>query len=67
MTDTLTLLTDIIESWPAVEEISDMPRDQLCSYCYGAKLRLMQQSPYSAYDNLYAERLDFVIKSRLLC
>ncbi|KAM5487525.1 hypothetical protein MaudMau93_004610 [Microsporum audouinii] len=54
---------DIIESWPAVEEISDMPRDQLCSYCYGAKLRLMQQSPYSAYDNLYAERLDFVIKS----
>ncbi|KAF3491742.1 uncharacterized protein GIQ15_01259 [Arthroderma uncinatum] len=54
---------DIIESWPTVEEISDMSRDQLCSYCYGAKLKLMQQSPYSAYDNLYAERLKFVIKS----
>ncbi|KAM5467138.1 hypothetical protein MauCBS54593_005760 [Microsporum audouinii] len=48
---------DIIESWPAVDKISDMPQDQLCSYCYGAKLRLMQQSPYSVYDSSYAERL----------
>lgn len=39
-----------------------MPQAQLCSFCLGAKLRLMQSSPYSAYDGLHAERLDFINK-----
>ncbi|KAL1617782.1 hypothetical protein SLS54_007561 [Diplodia seriata] len=36
-----------------------MPKEQLCSYCYGAKLLMMQQSPYSAYDENYADRLQY--------
>jgi hypothetical protein len=53
---------DIIDSWKVVEDINQMPRDQLCSNCYGSKLRLMQQSPYSAYDQIYQQRLDYVNK-----
>jgi len=55
------LMADIIDAWPQVEDISEMPDDHLCSYCYAAKLRTMQQSPYSAYDEVYKERLDYVI------
>lgn len=39
-----------------------MPQAQLCSFCLGAKLRLMQSSPYSAYDQLHAERLEYINK-----
>ncbi|GKT64258.1 lysM domain-containing protein [Colletotrichum tofieldiae] len=53
---------DIIESWEEVEEIEDMPQDELCSYCYGAKLRLMQKSEYSVYDEYYAAMLEYVNK-----
>jgi len=49
-----------LEAFEDVEELSDMPKDQLCSFCYGEKLRLMQQSPYSAYDSLHAERLSYI-------
>ncbi|KAK3302812.1 uncharacterized protein B0T15DRAFT_371689, partial [Chaetomium strumarium] len=38
-----------IEAFPAVEKLEDMPQTQLCSFCFGEKLRLMQRSPYSAY------------------
>ena len=55
---------DVIEAWKEVEEIEDMPRDELCSYCYGAKLRLMQKSQYSAYDEYYADMLEYVNKGR---
>lgn len=41
-----------------------MPKDQLCSFCYGEKLRLMQRSPYSAYDSLHAERLLYINESK---
>lgn len=40
-----------------------MPEEQLCSYCYGTKLRMMQQSPYSVYDELFAEMLGYVNES----
>ncbi|KAK1994860.1 hypothetical protein LX36DRAFT_692917 [Colletotrichum falcatum] len=53
---------DIIESWEEVEEMEDMPQEELCSYCYGAKLRLMQKSEYSAYDEYYAAMLEYVNK-----
>ncbi|KFA54859.1 hypothetical protein S40293_10024 [Stachybotrys chartarum IBT 40293] len=49
-----------MDSFEDVEEISDMPREELCSYCFGARLRMMQSSPYSAYDDMYAYMLEFV-------
>ncbi|KXH50735.1 hypothetical protein CSIM01_01584 [Colletotrichum simmondsii] len=49
-----------IEAFDDVEDLADMPKDQLCSFCYGEKLRLMQRSPYSAYDSLHAERLLYI-------
>ncbi|CCC12069.1 hypothetical protein SMACR_02290 [Sordaria macrospora] len=51
-----------IETFPEVEKIEDMPQAQLCSFCLGAKLQLMQSSPYSAYDQLHAERLEYINK-----
>lgn len=58
----------MIDSWEEVENIEDMPKNELCSYCYGAKLRLMQKSEYSAYDELYAAMLEYVNKGKyLLC
>ncbi|KAL7794273.1 LysM domain protein [Trichoderma ceciliae] len=53
---------DIIDSWEEVENIEDMPESELCSYCYGAKLRLMQTSEYSAYNEDYAAMLEYVNK-----
>lgn len=53
-----------MDSFEEVEEISDMPEDELCSYCHGARLRMMQSSPYSAYDDLYAEMLKYVNQSK---
>ncbi|KAK2042619.1 hypothetical protein LZ31DRAFT_500396 [Colletotrichum somersetense] len=49
-----------IEAFEDVEELADMPETQLCSFCFGEKLRLMQSSPYSAYDSLHAERLSYI-------
>ncbi|KAI0112109.1 hypothetical protein GGR51DRAFT_547171 [Nemania sp. FL0031] len=40
--------------------IEDMPEEQVCSYCYGAKLSLMQSSPYSVYDELHAQQLEYI-------
>ncbi|KAK4214374.1 hypothetical protein QBC37DRAFT_472743 [Rhypophila decipiens] len=51
-----------IEAFPAVDNIEDMPQAQICSFCLGAKLKLMQSSPYSAYDELHAERLQYINK-----
>ncbi|KAL2211281.1 LysM domain protein [Sarocladium strictum] len=58
--DTDDYCNDIIDSWDEYEEMEDMPEDELCSYCFGAKLRMMQASPYSAYDELYASMLEHV-------
>ncbi|KAI5455805.1 LysM domain protein [Mariannaea sp. PMI_226] len=54
---------DIIESWGEFYDTSEMPKADLCSYCYGAKLRMMQQSPYSVYDDLFASDLEYVNKA----
>lgn len=53
-----------MDSFEEVEEIIDMPEDELCSYCYGARLRMMQSSSYSAYDDFYAEILTYVNQSK---
>jgi hypothetical protein len=49
------LLLDIINAINPVDDISKIPLAQLCSYCYLAKLQLMQQSPFSIYDNVTFE------------
>ncbi|KAK1622586.1 LysM domain protein [Colletotrichum phormii] len=49
-----------IEAFDDFEELVDMPKDQLCSFCYGEKLRMMQRSPYSTYDSLRAETLQYI-------
>lgn len=49
-----------------MEDISDFPEEQLCSYCYGAKLSLMQGSAYSAYDEYHAETLAYINESKFL-
>ncbi|KAF2706110.1 carbohydrate-binding module family 50 protein [Pleomassaria siparia CBS 279.74] len=54
---------DIINSWTPVANLEDMPKSQLCSYCYGAKLMLMRSSPYSGYDQPFAVMLDYVNKN----
>jgi hypothetical protein len=54
-----------IEAFPPVERLENMPQSQLCSFCLGEKLRLMQRSPYSAYDALYAETLGYINRSKL--
>jgi hypothetical protein len=58
----LTLLSflAIIDAFEDVDELDDMPQDEVCSYCFGGKLRMMQASPYSGYDELYQEQLLYV-------
>lgn len=58
--------TDIIDAFEDYESLEAMPNAQLCSYCYGAKLRMMQQSPYSAYDELFAQTLETVNKREII-
>ncbi|KAK8043700.1 hypothetical protein PG993_006130 [Apiospora rasikravindrae] len=51
---------DKIEAFEPVDDLADMPRDELCSFCNVEKLRLMQKSPYSAYSSSDAERLSYI-------
>ncbi|KAI0383271.1 hypothetical protein F5Y04DRAFT_278977 [Hypomontagnella monticulosa] len=51
---------DIMASWNVTGDIASMPVEQVCSYCLGAKLSMMQSSPYSAYGELYAEQLIYI-------
>ncbi|KFY18020.1 hypothetical protein V492_00207 [Pseudogymnoascus sp. VKM F-4246] len=48
----------IIDGLDEYDELEDIPKTDLCSYCYGAKLSLMQKSEYSAYDGYYAAMLE---------
>ncbi|KAH6717693.1 hypothetical protein BKA61DRAFT_641602 [Leptodontidium sp. MPI-SDFR-AT-0119] len=54
---------DIIDAWAPVEDIADMPKTQLCSFCYGSKLAVMRQNPYGIYDGSnFKDRYDYTIK-----
>ncbi|KFZ00855.1 hypothetical protein V501_10416 [Pseudogymnoascus sp. VKM F-4519 (FW-2642)] len=53
---------NIIDALDEYDELEDIPKADLCSYCYGAKLSLMQRSEYSAYDEYYAAMLEYVNK-----
>ncbi|CAH0043647.1 unnamed protein product [Clonostachys solani] len=52
-------ITDALEEYKNIE---DMPEKELCSFCYGAKLRQMQKSEHSAYDREFTSMLEFVNK-----
>ncbi|CAG9990288.1 unnamed protein product [Clonostachys byssicola] len=52
----------IIDALDKYKNIEDMPEKELCSFCYGTKLRQMQKSKHSAYDREYASMLAFVNK-----
>lgn len=36
-----------------------MPRDELCSFCYTAKIQLMQSTAYSTYDDNWKDDLEY--------
>lgn len=40
-----------------------MPENELCETCYASKLNMMRDSPYSAYEELFANMLAQVNKS----
>lgn len=54
----------IIEAFEDVDELEDMPQDEVCSDCFGGRLRMMQASPYSGYDEFYQVQLEFVNESK---
>jgi hypothetical protein len=55
---------DVIDSWTPVDDIGAMPKDQLCSTCYKAKLAAMQLNAYGVYDaNNWKTRYGYVVKS----
>ncbi|OBT55533.1 hypothetical protein VE04_05578 [Pseudogymnoascus sp. 24MN13] len=49
---------NIINALDQYDELEDIPKTDLYSYCYGAKLSLMQKSEYLAYDEYYAAILE---------
>ncbi|CAG8905451.1 unnamed protein product [Penicillium egyptiacum] len=55
--DTDEYCNDIIGDFTLVQSTKDMPEDEACSYCYTTRLQIMQQTPYSMYDDYYQEVL----------
>ncbi|KAK3315446.1 hypothetical protein B0H66DRAFT_481824 [Apodospora peruviana] len=51
---------DIIDGFAVVSNITQMPRDQLCSTCYVRRLAMMQASSYSVYNEDYKRELEYV-------
>ncbi|KAK2763321.1 hypothetical protein FQN54_009957 [Arachnomyces sp. PD_36] len=41
---------DIIATFRPYDNVSDMPEEELCSYCFSNKYKMMQQSAYSSYS-----------------
>ncbi|PGH27695.1 hypothetical protein AJ80_00710 [Polytolypa hystricis UAMH7299] len=54
---------DIINEFTLVSTIDDMPHDEMCSYCYSTKLKMMQSSPYSYYNDIFQYNLETVISN----
>ncbi|KZL82777.1 carbohydrate-binding module family 50 protein [Colletotrichum incanum] len=51
---------DVMNKFKTVFDIKDMPRDELCSFYHIEKLRLMQSSAYSTYDEEWKGDLEYV-------
>ncbi|KEQ72802.1 hypothetical protein M436DRAFT_63980 [Aureobasidium namibiae CBS 147.97] len=48
---------EIINDFAEVDDIEHMPYDEICSYCQVEHYRMMQNSPYSAYDEFFQREL----------
>jgi hypothetical protein len=56
-------ISDIIDSWALVDDLAQMPKANMCSYCYTTKLSVMQRNPYGIYGTQgYQEIYDTVVK-----
>ncbi|RPA79578.1 pectin lyase-like protein [Ascobolus immersus RN42] len=51
---------DIIDEFTLVDNIKAMPKSELCSFCNVQKLKMMQSSRYSYYDNFYKQELEYI-------
>jgi hypothetical protein len=51
---------DIIATYDLTEDISDLPENEMCSYCFTTKYQEMQKSAYSSYNDNSAEILETI-------
>ncbi|TGO33454.1 hypothetical protein BHYA_0245g00070 [Botrytis hyacinthi] len=51
---------DVILDFTLVADVSDMPRDEMCSVCYTQRLKMMRSSQYSGYDRVYSSIFTYV-------
>ncbi|KAF7946088.1 uncharacterized protein EAE97_005126 [Botrytis byssoidea] len=54
---------DLILDFTLVSDVSEMPRDEICSTCYIQRLKMMQSSQYSAYAGTYSSILAYVAEA----
>lgn len=54
-------LIDVINNFTLVASFEDMPQSELCSYCYITKLKMMQSSSYSFYNDYYQTQLEYIV------
>ncbi|TGO77641.1 hypothetical protein BELL_0097g00130 [Botrytis elliptica] len=54
---------DLILDFTLVSDVSEMPRDEMCSTCYTQRLKMMQSSQYSAYAGTYSSILAYVAEA----
>ncbi|KAK8029707.1 pectin lyase-like protein [Apiospora rasikravindrae] len=50
---------EIIDAFTDVDDIKDMPQDEICSYCWLEQYSMMQKSPYFLYDDFLKSQLDY--------
>ncbi|KAL4756108.1 pectate lyase superfamily protein-domain-containing protein [Aspergillus foveolatus] len=50
----------IIDNFTIVDSLEQMPKDEICSYCFVKRHQMMQQSPYSPYDEYYQSVLEAI-------
>ncbi|KAF9887936.1 hypothetical protein FE257_009458 [Aspergillus nanangensis] len=51
---------DVINGFIEVDFTKDLPKDELCSFCFVERLRMMQTSSYSVYDDFFKKDLEVV-------
>ncbi|KAF2012850.1 carbohydrate-binding module family 50 protein [Aaosphaeria arxii CBS 175.79] len=51
---------DIISNFTVVDDITQMPRTELCHTCHVRRLAMMQSSQYSTYDEFWKSQLEYI-------
>ncbi|EPS32683.1 putative exo-beta-1,3-glucanase [Penicillium oxalicum 114-2] len=54
----------VIDGFTLVQTTEEMPQSEICSHCYTTRLQMMQQTPYSMYDDYYQGVLETINKRR---